>query len=50
MMARKDVLELQMSVDAALKYVVSMGVVVPPIASAQSAIFDARSNPPDGNA
>ena len=29
MMARKDVVELEMSVDAALKYIVSMGVVAP---------------------
>jgi len=28
-MARKDVVELDMSVDAALKYIVSMGVVAP---------------------
>ncbi len=28
--ARKDVIELDMSVDSALKYVISMGVVVPP--------------------
>lgn len=36
MMARKDVVELDMSVDAALKYIVSMGVVAPdeaPVAS-----------------
>lgn len=30
MMPRADVIDLQMSVDAALKYVVSMGVVAPP--------------------
>jgi uncharacterized membrane protein len=29
MLARKDVVELDMSVDAALKYIVSMGVVAP---------------------
>jgi uncharacterized membrane protein len=29
MMPRKDVIELDMSVDAALKYIISMGVVVP---------------------
>lgn len=29
MMPKKDVVELDMSVDAALKYIVSMGVVVP---------------------
>ncbi len=31
MMARVDVIELDMSVDAALKYVVSMGVAPPPV-------------------
>jgi hypothetical protein len=30
MMPRADVIELQMSVDEALKYVISMGVVAPP--------------------
>lgn len=30
MMPRADIIELQMSVDEALKYVISMGVVVPP--------------------
>ncbi len=34
MMPRADVLELQMSVDAALKYVISMGVVAPGAAGA----------------
>jgi uncharacterized membrane protein len=29
MMPRKDVIELDMSVDAALKYVISMGVASP---------------------
>ena len=29
MLAKKDVIELDMSVDAALKYIVSMGVVAP---------------------
>ena len=29
MMPRADVIELKMSVDEALKYVISMGVVVP---------------------
>ena len=32
MMARKDVVELDMTVDAALKYIISMGVVAPPTA------------------
>ena len=31
MMPRADVIELQMSVDEALKYVISMGVVAPPV-------------------
>ena len=29
MIARKDVIELDMTVDAALKYIISMGVVAP---------------------
>jgi uncharacterized membrane protein len=33
MMPRADVVELQMSVDEALKYVISMGVVAPPPAA-----------------
>lgn len=31
MMPRKDVIELDMSVDEALKYIISMGVVAPPL-------------------
>ncbi len=31
MVPRKDVIELSMSVDEALKYIISMGVVAPPI-------------------
>ncbi|MET0264033.1 MAG: DUF502 domain-containing protein [Duganella sp.] len=38
MMARKDVVELDMSVDAALKYIVSMGVVAPEVAPAPASI------------
>ncbi|TAK93225.1 MAG: DUF502 domain-containing protein [Aquabacterium sp.] len=34
MMPRADVVELQMSVDEALKYIISMGVVAPPAAAA----------------
>jgi uncharacterized membrane protein len=30
MLPRSDVIELEMSVDEALKYIVSMGVVAPP--------------------
>ncbi len=30
MMPRDDVIELDMSVDEALKYIISMGVVAPP--------------------
>ncbi|MVW71359.1 DUF502 domain-containing protein [Bordetella sp. 15P40C-2] len=37
MMPRDHVIELQMSVDAALKYIVSMGVVAPPAPNAASA-------------
>ena len=37
MMPRADVIELQMSVDEALKYVISMGVVVPPAPAAAPA-------------
>ncbi len=40
MVPRADVVELDMSVDQALKYVISMGVVVPP----QSALLDAPRN------
>ena len=38
MMPRADVIELSMSVDEALKYVISMGVVAPPAAASASAI------------
>lgn len=31
MLPRKDIIELEMSVDEALKYIISMGVVAPPI-------------------
>ena len=33
MVARKDVIELDMTVDAALKYIISMGVVPPGVAA-----------------
>ncbi|MDP3084901.1 MAG: DUF502 domain-containing protein [Rubrivivax sp.] len=36
MMARADVVPLKMSVDAALKYVISMGVVAPPAAASRN--------------
>jgi len=36
MMPRADIIALDMSVDAALKYIVSMGVVVPPSSSQES--------------
>jgi uncharacterized membrane protein len=36
MMPRSDVIELQMSVDQALKYIISMGVVAPPVAAVPS--------------
>ena len=37
MVPRKDVIELSMSVDEALKYIISMGVVAPPVPLAASA-------------
>jgi len=37
MVPRRDVIELQMSVDEALKYVISMGVVAPPLPAAGAA-------------
>jgi uncharacterized membrane protein len=41
MMPRSDVIELDMSVDDALKYIISMGVVAPPLPDAQ-ALADTR--------
>ncbi len=38
MMPRSDVIELKMSVDEALKYVISMGVVAPPAGGASAAL------------
>ncbi len=35
MLPRADVVELDMSVDEALKYIISMGVVAPPLAGAR---------------
>ena len=43
MMPRADVLPLKMSVDEALKYVISMGVVVPGTAEADAAMAAARN-------
>jgi uncharacterized membrane protein len=37
MMPRADVVELDMTVDDALKYIISMGVMVPPIRGAKPA-------------
>jgi uncharacterized membrane protein len=37
MLHRKDVVELNMSVDDALKYIISMGVAPPPPAARKSA-------------
>ena len=37
MVPRADVIELSMSVDEALKYVISMGVVAPPLPAALTA-------------
>ncbi|HNT38817.1 MAG TPA: DUF502 domain-containing protein [Rubrivivax sp.] len=44
MMPRSDVIELEMSVDEALKYVISMGVVAPPQAAAAGALPLAARN------
>ena len=42
---RRDVIELEMSVDEALKYVISMGVVAPPVAAVPAiATADATRN------
>jgi uncharacterized membrane protein len=47
MMRREDVIELDMSVDDALKYIISMGVVVPRAKNGTAAI-DISSGPPAG--
>jgi uncharacterized membrane protein len=39
MMPRADVVELDMSVDAALKYIVSMGVVAPDHAPVETTVI-----------
>lgn len=44
MMAKKDVVELDMSVDAALKYIVSMGVVAPEDAPRNIVLNDTKIN------
>ncbi|MYM21201.1 DUF502 domain-containing protein [Duganella sp. FT135W] len=44
MMAKKDVVELDMSVDAALKYIVSMGVVAPEDAPKAIIVDEAKLN------
>jgi uncharacterized membrane protein len=44
MVPRRDVIELAMSVDEALKYVISMGVVAPPLPMASAATADAVRN------
>jgi uncharacterized membrane protein len=44
MMPKADTIELDMSVDEALKYIVSMGVVAPPDARAAAAPVKAASN------
>jgi uncharacterized membrane protein len=44
MMPRADVVDLSMSVDEALKYVISMGVVAPPLAVPGRAAAAARRN------
>ena len=42
---RADVVDLAMSVDEALKYVISMGVVAPPSRAAAAPAAPALSNP-----
>jgi uncharacterized membrane protein len=44
MVPRADVIELAMSVDEALKYVISMGVVAPPLPAAAPALPSAATN------
>ncbi len=44
MVPRRDVIELAMSVDEALKYVISMGVVAPPLPAATALPADAVRN------
>jgi uncharacterized membrane protein len=46
MLQRKDVVELDMSVDEALKYIISMGVAAPPPAAARKAAPAALHAPP----
>ena len=45
MMPRADVVELDMSVDDALKYIISMGVMVPPIRAAKPAANALNAKP-----
>jgi uncharacterized membrane protein len=45
MLQRKDVVELDMSVDEALKYIISMGVAAPPRASARKSPAAALTPP-----
>lgn len=44
MVPRRDVIELAMSVDEALKYVISMGVVAPPLPAAPALAADPARN------
>lgn len=43
MVPRSDVIELKMSVDEALKYIISMGVVAPPLGTAPAEPLPARN-------
>ncbi|HVK55171.1 MAG TPA: DUF502 domain-containing protein [Burkholderiales bacterium] len=45
MMPKKDVIELEMSVDAALKFIISMGVVTPASSKASVEYLQARNSP-----
>ncbi|MDD5175220.1 MAG: DUF502 domain-containing protein [Sterolibacterium sp.] len=45
MMPREDVIELDMSVDEALKYIISMGVVAPPMRHSSAKLVNHAQNP-----
>ena len=44
MMPRSEVIELDMSVDDALKYIISMGVVAPPARNGGSHTLETNDN------
>lgn len=47
MLPRADIVELEMSVDEALKYIISMGVVAPPLPVAGAEVRSLRRQPRD---